>query len=76
MRTLDAEFLRLLVCPLSKKPLVLVGDWLYSTDPATRRKYPIRDGLPIMLMDESEVVEIEEFNRIMADAKTSERSVT
>ena len=45
--------------------LVQVGDWLYSTDPATRRRYPIREGIPIMLIDESQVVDESEFHRVM-----------
>jgi hypothetical protein len=65
---LDKEFLSILVCPLTKAKVVQVGDWLYSTDAATRRRYPIKDGIPIMLIDESEVVEPEEFKRIMAQA--------
>lgn len=70
MAKIKDELLRLLVCPVSKKPLVESGDWLYSTDPSTRRRYPIRDGLPIMLVDESEVVEEKEFERIVAQAKS------
>lgn len=66
MSTVDAELLKILVCPESKARLVQVGDWLYSTDPATRRRYPIREGIPIMLVDESEVVPQGEFDRIMA----------
>jgi hypothetical protein len=66
---LDKEFLSILVCPLTKAKLVQVGDWLYSTDAATRRRYPVRDGIPIMLIDESEVVEPEEFQRIMVQAQ-------
>ena len=64
---LDPELLKILACPESKAPLVLVGDWLYSTDPNTRRRYPVRDGIPIMLIDESEVVDQAEFDRIMAE---------
>ncbi len=66
---LDRELLSILVCPESHAPLVQVGDWLYSTDPATRRRYPIREGIPIMLIDESEVVEQEEFARVMKQAE-------
>jgi len=62
---LDAELLSILVCPDCHAPLVQVGDWLYSTDPATRRRYPIREGIPIMLIDESDVVDEAEFARIM-----------
>ena len=67
---LDTELLSILVCPESKAPLVPIGDWLYSTDPATRRRYPVRDGIPIMLIDESEVVDETEFQRLMAEHKS------
>jgi uncharacterized protein YbaR (Trm112 family) len=62
---IDPELMEILVCPASHARLVQVGDWLYSTDPATRRRYPIRDGIPIMLIDESEIVDEEEFREIM-----------
>ncbi len=64
---LDPELLSILACPESKAPLIPLGDWLYSTDPATRRRYPVRDGIPIMLIEESEVVAEDEFQRIMAE---------
>lgn len=66
---LDAELLSILACPESKAPLIQVGEWLYSTDAATRRRYPVREGIPIMLIDESEVVDQGEFDRIMAEHK-------
>lgn len=65
---LDEGLMKLLVCPLSKAPIVQLGSWLYSTDRATRRRYPIRDGIPIMLIDESEVIEEDQHEQIMADA--------
>ena len=68
---LDPGLLSILACPDSKAPLVQVGDWLYSTDPATRRRYPVRDGIPIMLIEESEVVAQDEFDRVMAEHKRS-----
>lgn len=64
---IDAELLRIMQCPVGHAPLVQVGDWLYSTDAETRRRYPIRDGIPIMLIEESEVVAEDEFQRIMAE---------
>ncbi|MBN1344245.1 MAG: hypothetical protein JXQ73_16280 [Phycisphaerae bacterium] len=67
---LDPELLKILVCPESKAPLVQVEDWLYSTDPATRRRYPVRDGIPIMLIDESEVLSQEDFERVMSEHGT------
>lgn len=73
MTKIDVELLRIMVCPVARAPLVQVGDWLYSTDPATRRKYPIRDGIPIMLIDESEVTDQTEFDRVMAEALTKSK---
>ena len=69
MAELDKELLEILVCPETKKPLVLIDDWLYSTDPETRRRYPIRDGIPIMLIEESETVSADEFDRVMQQAE-------
>jgi len=62
------EFLKLLRCPVSRAPVVVVGDWLYSTDPITRRKYVIRGGIPVMLAEEGVQVSEEEFQRVMAQA--------
>jgi len=58
---IDRELLDILACPESRAPLVEIetaeGHWLVSTDPATRRRYPVRDGLPVLLIDESEVLD-------------------
>ena len=67
MAKIDKELLEILVCPESKAPLRQVGDWLYSTDPKTRRRYPVRDGIPIMLIEEAETVSPEEFERVLAE---------
>ncbi len=66
MAELDKALLDLLVCPQTKAPLVADGDWLYSTDSDDRRRYPVRDGIPIMLIGEAEEVSPEEFERVMA----------
>ena len=63
---LDSGLLDVLVCPESHAKLVQRGDWLYSRDAKTRRRYPIRDGIPIMLIDESEVVDEAEHGKILA----------
>ena len=66
MAAIDEELLRVLVCPVSLAPLVQAGDWLYSTDPMMRRKYPIRDGIAILLVDESEVAERADIEQVTA----------
>ena len=71
MANIDPSLLEIMVCPVAHAPLVQMGDWLYSTDRETRRKYAIRDGIPIMLIDESEVAGLEEFDRVMAEVHRS-----
>jgi uncharacterized protein YbaR (Trm112 family) len=62
---IEPDLMEILVCPETHARLVQVGEWLYSTDAATRRRYPIREGIPIMLIEESEVVDEDEFRKIM-----------
>ena len=51
---IDPQLLSIMVCPVSHAPLREVDGWLVSTDPETRRRYPIRDGIPVMLIEESD----------------------
>ena len=67
---LDEELLKILACPKTKAPLIEVDGWLYSTDPETRLRYPIRDGIPIMLIEEAETVAVDEFRRLVGAAAT------
>lgn len=71
MTRIDEELLKIMECPVGHAPLVQVGDWLYSTDPGTRRKYPIRDGIPIMLIEESQEADVDEFEQAMDEANRS-----
>jgi len=58
---LDPQLLSIMVCPISHAPLKEVDGWLVSTDPETRRRYPIRDGIPVMLIDESEEMSLDDW---------------
>jgi uncharacterized protein YbaR (Trm112 family) len=62
---LPKDFLEILACPETKAPVVEEGDWLVSTDPKTRRRYPVRDGIPVMLVEESEVMDEEAWREVM-----------
>jgi uncharacterized protein YbaR (Trm112 family) len=66
--TIDPRLMEILVCPVSHAPLREAGDWLVSTDAATRRRYPIREGIPVMLIEESEVMEPSEWEAAMEEA--------
>ncbi len=62
---ISPELLEILVCPESKAPLVVDGDTLVSTDPATRRRYRVEDDIPIMLIEESEVLDEETWRAVL-----------
>lgn len=52
---ISKDLLEILVCPACKKPLLLKenGESLKCTQ--CRRVYPVRDDIPIMLVDEAVV---------------------
>ncbi|MDB5364705.1 MAG: hypothetical protein JWM77_632 [Rhodospirillales bacterium] len=52
-RTVDPKLLDLLVCPLTKQPLRYDSAAQELISDAARLAYPIRDGIPIMLVDEA-----------------------
>ena len=59
------ELLDILCCPESKADLVLDGNFLVSTDKTTRRRYRIENDIPIMLIDESEQLDVATWESIM-----------
>jgi uncharacterized protein YbaR (Trm112 family) len=50
---LDPELLEILVCPDCKTTVVQEGAWLVCQNPDCAKRYPIRDGIPVMLVDEA-----------------------
>ncbi len=49
---MDKELLKILACPACKADVELREEKIVCTK--CGRKYPIRDGIPIMLIDEAE----------------------
>jgi len=47
------ELLDILVCPVCKTPVKLTGDQHGLKCSTCRRVYPIRDDIPVMLVDEA-----------------------
>ncbi len=62
---LSQDLLDILCCPESKADLILENNFLVSTDKTTRRRYKIENDIPIMLIDESEQLSLEEWQAIM-----------
>ena len=52
---LNKELLDILVCPACKTKVELVKEvWLVCQNDTCRRKYPIRDDIPVMLIEEGD----------------------
>lgn len=49
---INPELLNILACPICKKEVKLEGDFL--TCSACRKRYPIKDGIPVMLVEEAQ----------------------
>lgn len=51
--SIDPKLLEILVCPATKGPLVMSPDKSELISYSARLAYPIRDGIPVMLLDEA-----------------------
>jgi uncharacterized protein YbaR (Trm112 family) len=63
---LDPQLLDILACPEDKGPLYYLEDEDALYNPRLHRRYVIRQGIPVMLVDEAEAVADAEHDRIMA----------
>jgi uncharacterized protein YbaR (Trm112 family) len=74
---LPSELLEVLVCPKSKQPLVYFPRGEADRDeaaafllcPASRLRYPIQDGVPVMLVEEATELEPAAVDTLVARAR-------
>jgi len=66
---LDKLLLDILACPEDKGPLLYFEDEDSLYNPRLKRRYPIRNGIPVMLLDEAEAVDGAEHERLVAKAE-------
>jgi uncharacterized protein len=59
-RRIDPKLLEILVCPLTKRPLRYDPERQELVSEQAGLAYPIRDGIPIMLVDEARTLEDED----------------
>ena len=67
---LDARLLEILACPDDKGPLYYFAADLFLFCPTCRRRYEIRDDIPVMLLDEATILPAGDAEAILARAKT------
>ena len=66
--TLDPKLLEILACPEDKGPLLYFADESSLYNPRLKRRYAVRDDIPIMLVDEAETVDDAEDRRLVEKA--------
>lgn len=65
----DARLIEFLACPEDKGPLYYFADEDSLYNPRLKRRYTIKDGIPVMLIDEAESVTTAEHERLVAKAE-------
>jgi uncharacterized protein YbaR (Trm112 family) len=60
---MDPKLLEILVCPVTKGPLIYDKARQELVSKSARLAYPIRDGIPVMLEDEARKLTPEEAER-------------
>lgn len=63
IQALDPKLLEILVCPLTKEPLRYDREAQELISDRARLAYPIRDGIPVMLVDEARELEDKEVKK-------------
>ena len=61
---MDKKLLDLLVCPVTKGPLIYNKASQELISKSARLAYPIRDDIPVMLEDEARELSDEELERL------------
>jgi uncharacterized protein YbaR (Trm112 family) len=66
---LDPLLIEVLACPEDKGPLLWFADEDRLYNPRLKKSYQVRDGVPVMLIDEATTVSESEHARLMAKAE-------
>lgn len=64
--SLDAALLSILACPEDKGPLWYVEAEQVLVNPRLSRTYAVRDGIPVMLVEEATAIDGDELARLQA----------
>lgn len=61
---MDRKLLEILVCPVTKGPLIYDKEKQELISKSARLAYPIRNGIPVMLEDEARSLSNEEVENL------------
>lgn len=61
---MDRKLLEILVCPVTKGPLVYDKKNQELLSRSARLAYPVRDGIPVMLEEEARTISEEEADQL------------
>lgn len=64
LQQLDPKLLELLACPEDKGPLLYFPSEQILFNPRLGRTYPVREGIPVMLIEEASDVDASEAKRL------------
>ena len=63
------QLLEILACPEDKGPLLYFEDEDALYNPRLKRRYAVKDDIPVMLIDEAETVDDAEHDRLLGKAE-------
>ncbi len=66
---IDQTLLDILACPQDKGPLLYFADENSLYNPRLKRRYDVKDDIPIMLIDEASTLDDAEDKRLLAKAE-------
>ena len=65
---LDPQLLEILACPEDKGPLLYFVDEQALYNPRLKRRYEVRDDIPVMLLDEATTLAVADADALLAKA--------
>lgn len=63
---MDTKLLDMLVCPVTKGPLIFQRETDELVSRSARLAYPVRDGIPVLLEHEARTLSDDEVERLAA----------
>jgi uncharacterized protein len=73
---LEQALLKILACPVDKGRLLYFDDEMTLYNPRLRRRYPIKDNVPVLLAQQAETVSAEEHSRLLHRARIGQAVTT